>query len=187
MSYTPRLDDTGILNNFHWYSDNPFYQAGYGMPNCTCYAWGRFWEIGDPNSTGEHKPTELPTYDGGEWWQEALDDGYYQTGQLPQLGAVICFQDNYGGSGHVAIVEEINQLTGEITCSNSAYGGTYFFLTTIAPLNLRYDWSHYTFQGFIYNPYADQPIPPTPTSTKKKRFPWAIFTKKIRQKRRGIL
>lgn len=47
MSFTPRLTDTGILNNFHWYSDNPFYQSGYGMPNCTCYAWGRFWEIGD--------------------------------------------------------------------------------------------------------------------------------------------
>lgn len=29
-------------------------------------------------------------------------------------------------------------------------------------------------------------IPPTPTTTKKKSFPWAIFTKKIRQKRRGI-
>lgn len=102
------------------------------------------------------------------------------------LGAVICFEDNYGGSGHVAIVEEINQLTGEITCSNSAYGGTYFFLTTIAPLNLRYDWSHYTFQGFIYNPYADQPIPPTPTR-KKKGFPWVLYMNKLRQKRRGIL
>lgn len=49
MAFTPRLNDNGILNNFHWYSENPFYQAGYGMPNCTCYAWGRFWEIGDPN------------------------------------------------------------------------------------------------------------------------------------------
>lgn len=64
MSYTPRLTDAGIVNNFHWYSQNPFYIAGYGMPNCTCYAWGRFWEIGDVNSTGEHKPNELPTGDG---------------------------------------------------------------------------------------------------------------------------
>ena len=39
MSYTPRLDANGILNNFHWYSQNPFYQSGYGMPNCTCYSY----------------------------------------------------------------------------------------------------------------------------------------------------
>lgn len=64
MSYTPRLDDQGIMGNFHWYSDNPFYQSGYGMPNCTCYAWGRFWEIGDVNNIGENKPTQLPLSDG---------------------------------------------------------------------------------------------------------------------------
>ena len=45
MAFTPRLNDNGILNNPKWYSDNPFYQSGYGMPNCTCYAWGRFWEV----------------------------------------------------------------------------------------------------------------------------------------------
>ena len=39
-TFTPRLDDTGIRGDFHYYSENPFYQAGYGMPNCTCYAWG---------------------------------------------------------------------------------------------------------------------------------------------------
>lgn len=183
MSYTPRLDDTGILDNFHWYSENPFYLAGYGMPNCTCYAWGRFWEIGDPYSDGSHKPNDLPTSDGGDWWQDALDSGVYETGQLPKLGAVICFSDNLGGAGHVAIVEEINQMTNEITCSNSAYGGTYFFLSYITPDSLlRYDWSHYTFQGFIYNPYADEPSTPI----KKKRFPWVLFANKIRQKRRGL-
>lgn len=37
--FYPRLDDTGIRGNFHWYSENPFYQSGFGMPNCTCYAW----------------------------------------------------------------------------------------------------------------------------------------------------
>lgn len=39
MAYTPRLTSDGIVDNYHWYSDNPFYIAGYGMPNCTCYAW----------------------------------------------------------------------------------------------------------------------------------------------------
>lgn len=144
---------------------------------------GRFWEIGDPNSTGEHKPTELPTYDGGEWWDEAVSSGYYQTGQIPKLGAVICFEDLNGGSGHVAIVEEIAQ-DGTITCSNSAYQGTYFFLTSITPVGGAYDWSHYNFQGFIYNPYADQPTPPY--TLKKSHFPWILYAEKLRQKRRGI-
>lgn len=98
MSFTPRLNDNGIMNNPKWYSENPFYQAGYGMPNCTCYSWGRFWEIGDINNTGENKPTQLPTGDGGVWWERAVASGYYQTGQAPELGAVICFEDANGGS-----------------------------------------------------------------------------------------
>lgn len=91
MAFTPRLTDEGILNNFHWYSDNPFYQSGYGMPNCTCYAWGRFWEIGDYSGTGENKPTQLPTGDGGQWWGRAVSDGYYQTGQTPALRCCCLF------------------------------------------------------------------------------------------------
>ena len=40
MAYVPRLDTTGMANNFHWYSnDNPYEATGYGMPNCTAYAW----------------------------------------------------------------------------------------------------------------------------------------------------
>lgn len=57
----------------------------FGLPNCTCYAWGRFWEIGDPNSTKIHKPTQLPTGDGYVWWERAVASGYYQTGQTPKL------------------------------------------------------------------------------------------------------
>lgn len=57
---------------------------------------GRFWEIGDPLSNGEHKPVNLPTGDGGVWWPRAVASGYYQTGQTPQLGAVICFSDDNG-------------------------------------------------------------------------------------------
>lgn len=39
MSFVPRLTDNGIMNNPKWYSENPFYLAGYGLPNCTAYAW----------------------------------------------------------------------------------------------------------------------------------------------------
>ena len=143
---------------------------------------GRFWEIGDPNSNGEHKPTQLPTGDGGVWWERAVASGYYETGQTPQLGAVICFSDNNGGAGHVAIVEVINS-DGSIRCSNSAYQSTFFWLSDITPDSQgKYNWSHYTFQGFIYNPYADQPTPPTPT-LKQGKFPWVLYARKLRNKR----
>lgn len=103
--------------------------------------------------------------------------------KLHNYGAVICFSDNYGGAGHVAIVEEIDSQTGQITCSNSAWQSTYFFLTYITPdANNRYNWSHYTFQGFIYNPFVT-PTPPTPTQIIKKKFPWAIYSRKLREKR----
>ena len=99
------------------------------------------------------------------------------------FGAVICFSDNNpGGAGHVAIVEEINAQTGEITCSNSAWQSTYFFLTHIMPVNNQYNWSHFTFQGFIYNPYADQPTP-TPT-IKRSQFPWVLYARKLRERRK---
>lgn len=101
-------------------------------------------------------------------------------------GAVICFSDNTGGAGHVGIVEEIAS-DGTITVSNSAWQGTFFFLTYITPVNGRYDWSHYTCQGFIYNPYAFQPTPPTPPADDKKNvFPWVLYARKFRNKRLTI-
>lgn len=179
MTFTPRLDDNGILNNFHWYSDNPFYQSGYGLPNCTCYAYGRFWEESDPLGTGANKPIELPLGDGGTWWGDAVQAGYYQTGQTPKLGAVACFYDNNGGAGHVAIVEEID-ANNNITCSNSAWQSTYFYLTNLSSSS-NYSYSHFTFQGFIYNPYLEPE--PEPEIKKRKGFPWAVFTKNIRARR----
>lgn len=152
-TYIPRLDDTGIQGNFHYYSQNPFYLAGYGMPNCTCYAWGRFWEIGDPNNDGSNRPT-LPTGDAGTWFPSVVASGDYQTGQTPQLGAVACFSRNGGGAGHVAIVEEISS-NGDITTSNSAWQSTFFYLSNLSASN-GYNTSNYTFQGFIYNPFASQ-------------------------------
>ena len=184
MAFVPRLNSTGILNNPKWYDENVFYIAGYGMPNCTCYAWGRFWEESNSDLTSmDHKPTNLPTGDGGQWWQQNIDSGAYEYGSIPKLGAVICFADNNGGAGHVAIVEEIDS-SGNLTTSNSAWGGTYFWTDTVNNNQGNYNWSHYTFQGFIYNPYAEQPTPPEPTErTTKHKFKWAIFTHKIRQNR----
>ena len=181
MPFTPRLNTDGMSGSRYWYSNtNPYEAAGVGLPNCTCYAWGRFWEIGDPNDTGEHKPVNLPTGDGYEWFGRAVSGGYYETGQTPRLGAVICFSDNNHptSGGHVAIVEQINNDNSIVT-SNSAYGGAFFYLSNISPVNGRYDTGHYTFQGFIYNPYAYQPSP-IPKKKKKDHYNFVLFNRRKR-------
>lgn len=182
QEFEPRLNSNGMMNKHIWYSDNPFYQAGYGLPNCTCYSWGRFWEVtsftGLPIST---KP-QLPLSDAGTWFARVDTDIYQKSDQLvPQLGAVICFSDDNGGAGHVANVEEIRDDGETIVCSNSAWGGSYFYLTTLYRSE-DYKYTHFTFQGFIYHPlYPPGPIPER--SYKKKPFPWYMVIKKKAQKR----
>ena len=178
-TFLPRLTDLGIQNNPKWYSENVFYNGGYGMPNCTCYAWGRFWEESNDDLTSlANKPTDLPTGDGGQWWDQNLISGAYPSGQIPKLGAVICFSDNNGGAGHVAVVEEIDS-NGNLRTSNSAWGGTYFWIDTVNASS-GYNWDHYTFQGFIYNPHLEEPI-----SSKQNKFPWVLYARKLRERRNG--
>lgn len=173
MAYTPRLNDSGMANNPKWYSQNPFYQSGYGLPNCTCYCWGRFWEISDPNNEGINPPN-LSMGNGKDWWGYNLNNNIYESGQIPKLGAILCFTNNVSGSnGHVATVEEIHE--GYIVTSNSDWGGRYFYLETLYPdANNLYHHATYWSQGFIYNPYADQPEPPVEDSVKKKHFPYPV-------------
>ena len=149
--FTPRLTSEGMQGNPYWYSRNPFYLAGYGLPNCTCYAWGRWFEESDT----DHNYTPVPTLSTGnaEDWYGYVQDGY-ERGQTPKLGAVACWADGpFSGDGHVAVVEQIDPDTGVITCSNSAYGGQYFYLTHLSPPDYL-PAAGYVFQGFIYNPYT---------------------------------
>ena len=106
--------------------------------------------------------------------------GAYESGTIPKLGAIICFSDNYGGAGHVAIVEQIDS-NGNLTTSNSAWNSTYFWTDTVVNVGGTYNWSHYTWQGFIYNPYTEEP---TPVEVVESKFPWAVLTRKLRNKRR---
>lgn len=141
-NFTPRTSAPATSNRYY-YADNVFYQSGYGLPNCTCYAWGRFYEL-----SGEYP--DLCINNAEDWYK--YNDGY-QRGKTPKLGAVIVWAkgevgNNDDGAGHVAIVEQIN-ADGSIRTSNSAYGGTLFYMQDIPA---DYSLSGYTFQGFIYNP-----------------------------------
>ena len=171
--FVPREDDSGIRGNPYYYSDNPFYQSGYGMPNCTCYAWGRAWEL-----TGE-RPT-LPTSNGGEWWIDVGSE--YEKGQEPRLGAIACWYDPSGvGSGHVAVVEAISTNPSTIATSNSAWQGTFWWMETCTFRNGGYysDWMirrGYKFQGFIYLPLQyGMPVPPQPPYFQEKSVPFWFY------------
>ena len=125
----------------------PSYGYGNCLANCVGYAYGRRYEIlgRDPH---------LCINQAAIWW--TYNDGYPRS-QDPTLGAIACWDD--GGSGHVAVVEEIQYSGGQVvscTISESVYGGTIFRTWTITRSSgwFRFN-SSYVFQGFI-----NIPIPP---------------------------
>lgn len=137
--YTPRLTAPDRSNPYYYSDNNPFFASGYGMPNCTAYAWGRAYEI-------LGSPPALPTSDARKWYERTTA---YPKGQTPALGAVAVWWSDV--SGHVAVVEKIEN--GTVTFSNSAWGGTTFYLTT-SPAdgsdNYCGNRAGWTFLGFIY-------------------------------------
>lgn len=140
-AYTPRLEAPDPSNACYYSDENIFYACGYGMPNCTCYAWGRAYEL-----YGE-KP-ELSPNDACMWFDYNRENRIYDYGEEPREGAIACFAYADGGSGHVAVVEEIGEDT--LTLSNSAYSGTEFYTETVPlddPADGRDNW---IFQGYIY-------------------------------------
>lgn len=167
--FTPRTT-APTEDNAYYYANNPFYQSGYGLPNCTCYAFGRFWEI-----TGGSRPT-LSWGNAENWYNKA--DGY-ERGQTPKLGAVACWRKGEAGNasdgaGHVAIVEAIND-DGSIVTSDSGWGASVIWWTSNRPNDGNWGADGYTFQGFIYNPKTFDASSSDPTS----RYIWDYFMDKI--------
>ena len=142
-SFNPRLTAPSMNNKFYNSNINPFVPAGYGMfqngGNCTCYAFGRAYEI--LNS----KP-RLYTGNAETWFPHTTDG--YKRGTTPKLGAIICFEGIGTKAGHVAVVEQINS-NGSIVTSNSGWRSSLFYTQTLYPPNYNIG-SSYRFQGFIY-------------------------------------
>lgn len=140
-AFTPRLTAPSKSNAYYYSSKNILYASGYGMPNCTAYAWGRAYEI-------LGKKPNLCANDANNWYGYNKYYKYYPYGKTPKVGAIACWQNSYGG--HVAVVEKIEGNT--VTLSHSEWGGRTFFLTThkLGASNggaVSYGW---TFQGYIY-------------------------------------
>lgn len=160
-----RRTEAPTTDNAYYYADNPFYQYGYGLPNCTCYAFGRFWEL-----KGGDRPS-LSWGDAEKWYGHTSDG--YERGSVPKLGAVACWRrgdasTDSDGAGHVAIVEKVYS-DGRFLCSNSAYNSTMWYEKTLSP-DEDYTWnSKYTFQGFIYNPVDFENEDTTPDTVDKSQ------------------
>ena len=129
------------VDDYYFNSTNPLEAAGYGMPNCTAYAWSRAYEILDsvPN---------LCTGNAQEWYGYNKTYDYYPYGATPRLGAIAVW--SHGDSGHVAVVEKIEGDT--VTFSNSAWQGTFFFLLEVDPADHPNYWTDdsWNLLGFIY-------------------------------------
>ena len=127
-------------DNSYYYGLNPFYKSGYGMPNCTAYAYGRAYEIlgSKPN---------LSTGNAGKWWWQNKTDGAYKYGNTPRLGAVACWDKYDQNQGHVAVVEAIDGSS--VTISESHYKSTFFDTRTINSDSSNYLTSM-RFLGYIY-------------------------------------
>ncbi len=139
-SFTPRLSAPSYDNSYYYSSKNIFYSAGYGMPNCTAYAFGRAYEILGYEPSLSHSNAQ-------DWYGYNQTTGAYSYGSTPAVGAIACW--SYSGGGHVAVVEKIEN--GTVTYSNSAWGGTTFYTTTSSVSNPGAGGnSWWNFQGFIY-------------------------------------
>lgn len=143
--YRKRLTAPERVNGYY-YNKNIFYQCNVGLPNCTCYAFGRWYELMGT------KP-KLYTGNAETWYPKGTAYDGYQRGQTPKLGAIACWSKGVAGkssdgAGHVAVVEEIYS-DGSFLTSNSGWKGPLFYKKKIGK-NCKING--YTFQGFIYPP-----------------------------------
>ena len=142
--YSPRVTAPSKTNKHYYSNENPFF-AQTGMPNCTTYAWGRFWEVSGKAPTFLGQPEK--------WYANAQAKGY-KVGQTPKLGAIIVWkkgnvENPKDGTGHVAVVEKIYD-NGDFDSSNSQYKGKEFFMQKITKASGYQYAGGFDFLGFIY-------------------------------------
>lgn len=151
--FIERTNRPGKNNKFYNSNINPFVSAGFGMfqngGNCTCYAWGRVFEI-------LGKKPKLSTNNAENWWSKK--DGY-ERGSEPRVGAVACYRkgeagNSKDGAGHVTIVEKVHS-NGDYTSSESGWKSFIFKNKRYKKANKYINGmgSNYVLQGFIYPPY----------------------------------
>lgn len=160
-SFSPRLSAPSSSNKYYYSNLNVFYRYGYGMPNCTAYAYGRAYEI-----LGSEP--KLSWNNAEQWYDYNKSNGYYKYGQTPKVGAIACWSYD-GGGGHVAVVEKVEN--GQITFSNSAWSGKKFYLSYASTSDKKAGGnSWWNFQGYIYLGDFSGSTSTTQATTKKVTY-----------------
>lgn len=160
-SFSPRLSAPSSSNKYYYSNLNVFYKYGYGMPNCTAYAYGRAYEIFGSEP-------KLSWNNAEQWYDYNKSNGYYKYGQTPKVGAIACWSYN-GGGGHVAVVEKVEN--GQITFSNSAWSGKEFYLSYASTSDKNAGGnSWWNFQGYIYLGDFSGSTSTTQATTKKVTY-----------------
>ena len=160
-SFSPRLSAPSSSNKYYYSNLNVFYKYGYGMPNCTAYAYGRAYEI-----LGSEP--KLSWNNAEQWYDYNKSNGYYKYGSTPKVGAIACWSYN-GGGGHVAVVEKVEN--GQITFSNSAWSGQNFYLSYASTSDKNAGGnSWWNFQGYIYLGDFSGSTSTTQATTKKVTY-----------------
>lgn len=182
--FQKRLSDEGIRQDERYSSNaNPFHATGtYAMPNCTCYAYGRVWEINGV------EPKGLCLKNAKYWFNESTG---FEKGTEPRLGAIMCFD---GTAGHVAVVEEVKE-NGDVVISQSNFGGEFFFTKTLKKsANYNNYFTNVKFMGFLYTytgedamPNFNKPVPEQVKSTQKLVLPgsaesWRVYPTNVAPK-----
>ena len=109
-----------------YYKANPYFQRGYGLPNCTAYAWGRLAEI-----------CNAPvSFYGGNAIMWANRPEMVKLDQ-PKQGSCIIYSGGITDSkgrfcGHIGVVEHVYP-DGSIDVSMSSFGGYTWRLYRLRP------------------------------------------------------
>ena len=138
----PRYQEPASSNPFYFSRSNIYEASGYGMPNCTAYAWGRAYEY------YQQRPS-LSKYNAGEWWTDNINWQAYEFGQEPKVGSIAVWDQWNQDTGHVAFVEAIEG--DNVILSESSWHGTMFRVRTIKADSSNYLYGGtYRFCGYIY-------------------------------------
>lgn len=135
MMHLERLNKTGTENWSHIEDDG-----------CTAYAKQRMQE---DNGEGAFKMFPNRTVNGYPVAKEWFGSWLFNKGQTPKVGAIACWDGEYG---HVAYVEKVND-DGSITVSQSnAFGVKWELKTYLCQKGQITEGAGLVFQGYCYNP-----------------------------------
>lgn len=121
------------------------------LANCVGYASGRYNELIQlARDFNECRYTNLRCNASG--FIQRAKEASLEIGNIPRVGAIICWGGGNENCGHVEVVERVDS-NNQIYTSGSDYGGTAFYNALRNNSNGRWGLSSaFYFMGFIYQP-----------------------------------